>query len=135
MVDTHNGARPQLKYLSGDTCTADPKNMFASLIEFYCDPKAGKVSKHFRLDRHLALWLLLPILKLAHKLARILYAERFASVALNLSQCKLLHSDCQRSYDTVLSSGKPTVYRLFYFFLFIFSNKGRPNSARNRRWL
>lgn len=44
MVDTPNGARPHLKYTNGEPCDNDPRSQYTTLIEFYCDPKAGKVS-------------------------------------------------------------------------------------------
>lgn len=43
IVKTNTESRPQLKYLKGDVCPHDSKTYLSSQIEFYCNPKAGKV--------------------------------------------------------------------------------------------
>lgn len=45
LVNTEHGVRPKLKYLRGGKCPADAASELSSEIEFYCDVKAGKVSR------------------------------------------------------------------------------------------
>lgn len=66
MVDTHRGARPQLKYTNGDVCPSDPRTQLSSLIEFYCDPKAGKVSNRRKQSNQLCLCSLYMLLLIGH---------------------------------------------------------------------
>lgn len=42
VVDTSHGSRAQLKYLRGSPCPADKSEDLSMVIEFYCDPKAGR---------------------------------------------------------------------------------------------
>lgn len=37
--------RAHLKYLRGSICPKDPDSQLSSVIEFYCDPSAGKVQQ------------------------------------------------------------------------------------------
>lgn len=43
IVKTGAESRPTLKYLKGDVCPHDSKAYLSTQIEFYCEPKAGKV--------------------------------------------------------------------------------------------
>lgn len=37
------GDRVHLKHIKGSACPKDPKTELSSVIEFYCDPSAGRV--------------------------------------------------------------------------------------------
>lgn len=42
VVDTPHGRRPQLRYLRGAACPADPHTQLSATIEFYCAHRAGR---------------------------------------------------------------------------------------------
>lgn len=91
VVDTPHGRRPQLRYLRGAACPADPHTQLSATVDFYCD---HTVAGHGR-----------PELRAVHEdchyafewPTNVVCAEH--SVDYRAGVCELFSNRTQRSFD------------------------------------